>query len=88
MLLWSAPLNDGFGGSAVDALPPGGLGGHVMRKVWAFCGTVLVLAFTFRVAVNATEQTWCDVQPVMPFVIPALVVVVVAGFWYRQKSRW
>lgn len=52
-----------------------------MRKTRAWLVTVLLAAF-------AVKAVWWVVAPMMPYLIGALVVVVVMGFIYHRMTRW
>lgn len=59
-----------------------------MKKIWGFCFTVLMVVVMLRVVLASVEQTWRAMEPALPFVPPALVVILAATVWYRRSRRW
>ncbi|MDN3263297.1 hypothetical protein QWJ26_26505 [Streptomyces sp. CSDS2] len=52
-----------------------------MRKARSFLLTLLLAAFTIHVL-------WLAIQPLIPYVVGALAVVLVMGFVYYKMTRW
>ncbi|WP_181009164.1 hypothetical protein [Streptomyces sp. SM11] len=52
-----------------------------MRKARSFLFTLLLAAFTIRIL-------WLAVEPLIPYIVGALVVVVAMGFIYYKITRW
>ncbi len=52
-----------------------------MRKARSFLLTLLLAAFTIHVL-------WLAIEPLIPYVVGALAVVMVMGFVYYKMTRW
>lgn len=52
-----------------------------MKKLRAWLLLALLLAFTVRVV-------WWAIEPLLPLIVGALVVVMVLGYLYHRASRW
>lgn len=52
-----------------------------MGKVRNFLLLLLLAAFTIRVA-------WLAVEPMLPYVVSGLAIVLVMGFVYYRMTRW
>ncbi len=55
--------------------------GSVMRKARSFLLTLLLAAFTIHVL-------WLAIQPLIPYVVSALAILLVLGFVYYRMTRW
>ena len=52
-----------------------------MKKARSWLVTLLLAAFAVKVV-------WWVVAPLIPYLVSALVVVVVMGFIYHRMTRW
>ncbi|WP_189148164.1 hypothetical protein [Streptomyces lacrimifluminis] len=52
-----------------------------MRKARSLLFTLLLAAFTIHVL-------WLAIQPLIPYVVSALAIVLVLGFVYFKMTRW
>ncbi|MDX3277309.1 hypothetical protein [Streptomyces scabiei] len=52
-----------------------------MRKARSFLLTLLLAALTIHVL-------WLAVEPLIPYIVGALAVVVAMGFVYYKMTRW
>ncbi|MGW0864694.1 hypothetical protein [Streptomyces sp. NPDC002611] len=55
--------------------------GHAVAKARNFLLLLLLAAFTIRVL-------WLAVEPLLPFVVSGLAVLLVLGFIYHRMTRW
>ncbi len=52
-----------------------------MKKARSFLFTLLLAAITIRVL-------WLAIEPLIPYVVSALAIVMVLGFVYYRMTRW
>ncbi|WP_416982946.1 hypothetical protein [Streptomyces sp. T028] len=52
-----------------------------MKKARSFLFTLLLAALTIRVL-------WLAIEPLIPYVVSALAIVMVLGFVYYRMTRW
>ena len=52
-----------------------------MKKARSWLATLLLGALTIRVL-------WWTVEPLVPYLVSALVLVTVMGFIYHRMTRW
>ncbi|EKX60628.1 hypothetical protein [Streptomyces ipomoeae] len=52
-----------------------------MHKARSFLFTLLLAAFTIRVL-------WLAVEPLIPYVVSSLAILLVLGFVYYRFTRW
>ncbi|WP_159766064.1 hypothetical protein [Streptomyces sp. HM190] len=52
-----------------------------MKKARSFLLLLLLAAFTIRVL-------WLAVEPLVPYVVSTLAIVLVLGFIYHRMTRW